>query len=463
MGGAFVQNRVGGLFVQALPVLVGLLFVLTVAGILWRPAGIHEAWIAVAGAAGMLLVGAVNVGVAAEVLHETAPVLLFLAGVLVVAAVAERAGVFTWAALWTARLAGNSLRRLFVASYLLGAVVTIFFSLDTTAVVLAPVVFRLVQQAGADPMPFAFLSVYVANVTSLLLPVSNLTNLLVQARYDLPFWEFARVMALPALLAGAVNLGLLYLVFHHRLQGHLNTRELELQVRALSRSPFLRWSLAISAATILGFGVAGWSGAPLWPVAVAGAAASALLALVRREVQPHFFVRGISWAVIPFVVALFVVIEGFRRTGAGSELLAVALTPRAAAGTPAPHGAALAGSTFADLLEPVARFVTLIAVGSNLVNNIPMTLLGMSALPAANLAAGPSSDPLGGLGPYALLLGVNIGPLLTVVGSLATILTLTLLRQRGVDVGGWQYLRMGLLMMPPTLAAALLGLLLQVS
>lgn len=85
----------------------------------------------------------------------------------------------------------------------------------------------------------------------------------------------------------------------------------------------------------------------------------------------------------------------------------------------------------------------------------------MSALPAPNLAAGPGSDPFGGLAPYALLLGVNIGPLLTVVGSLATILTLTLLRQRGVDIGGWQYLRMGLLMMPPTLAAALLGLLLQ--
>lgn len=438
--------------------LAGLLFALTVAGILWRPRGIHEAWIAGAGAAAMLLVGAVTPGAAAAVLAETAPVLAFLAGVLVVAAVAERAGVFTWAALWTARLAGRSLRRLFVASYLLGAAITVLFSLDTTAVVLAPVVFRVVQQAGGDPVPFAFLSVYVANVTSLLLPVSNLTNLLVQARFHLPFWEFARVMALPALLAAAVNLGLLYGIFRRRLEGSLDPAPLQIQVRALSRSPFLRWSLVISAATILGFGAAGWVGAPLWPVAVAGGVASALLALLRREVSPGFFVRGIAWAVIPFVIGLFVVIEGFRTTGAGRELVAAALTPGAVAGTlTRPEGLPSAVERL-QAAEPLARFAALTAVGSNVVNNIPMTLLAMSALAPPADGGGQGAY---GLAPYALLLGVNIGPLLTVVGSLATILTLTLLRQRGVEVGGWQYLRMGLLAMPPTLAAALLGLLAQ--
>ncbi len=440
--------------------LVGLLFVATVAGILWRPGGIHEAWVAGAGAALMLLLGAVPPGAAAEVLQETAPVLAFLAGVLVVAAVAERAGVFTWAALWTARLAGSSLRRLFVASYLLGAAVTVLFSLDTTAVVLAPVVFRLVQQAGADPVPFAFLSVYVANVTSLLLPVSNLTNLLVQARYGVPFWEFARVMALPALLAGAVNLGLLYAVFRRRLQGRLDTRALEVQVRALSRSAFLRWSLGISALTILGFGVAGWVGAPLWPVAVAGGMASAVLALRRREVTAGFFVRGVAWAVIPFVIGLFVVIEGFRTSGAGRELVAAALTSGAAAETLSGRAPSRPAGEWITP-EALGRFVALTAVGSNLVNNIPMTLLGMSALEADAAIDAGGEGALGGVAPYALLLGVNIGPLLTVVGSLATILSLTLLRQRGVEVGGWQYLRMGLLVMPLTLAAATLGLLLQ--
>ncbi|NLG69889.1 MAG: hypothetical protein GX496_10115 [Firmicutes bacterium] len=440
--------------------LVGLLCAATVAGILWRPRGIHEAWVAGAGAALMLLLGAVQPGAAAPVLRETSPVLAFLAGGLVVAAVAERAGVFTWAALWTARLAGSSLRRLFVASYLLGSAVPILFSLDTTAVVLAPVVFQLVQQAGADPVPFAFLSVYVANVTSLLLPVSNLTNLLIQARYELPFWEFARGMALPALLAGAVNLGLLYAVFRRRLQGRLDTRALEVQVRALSRSPFLRWSLGISAVTILGFGVAGWVGVPLWPVAVAGGIASAVLALRRREVTPSFFVRGVAWAVIPFVMGLFVVIEGFRTSGAGRELVAAALTPAAAAETLSGHAASRPTDLWATL-ESLGRFVALTALGSNLVNNIPMTLLGMGALEADAAIDAGGEGALGGLAPYALLLGVNIGPLLTVVGSLATILSLTLLRQRGGEVGGWQYLRMGLLVMPPTLAAATLGLLLQ--
>ncbi|MEW6046247.1 MAG: SLC13 family permease [Bacillota bacterium] len=443
--------------VGATSLIAGLIFVLTVAGILFRPFGWHEAWFGGAGAALMLATGAVRADGVLAVLEQTAPVLLFLVGVLMVAAVAERAGVFTWAALKAARLAGASPRRLFVASYLLGALVTTFFSLDTTAVVLAPVVLRIVQQAGANPLPFVYLSVYVANVTSLLLPVSNLTNLLVQAQYGLQFWEFARIMSLPALLSAGANLALLYAVFHRQLAGRLDVQGLQLQVRALSRSPFLRWSVLISAATILGFGVAGWLQAPLWPVALAGGTAMAGMALVRREVRPQFFRRAVAWAVIPFVVGLFIVIQGVQATGVGGQLMAAALSPRAAAlpaiepGAPGERPPAPALEGFGDL----AALAATSAVGSNVVNNIPMTLLAMANLPPAEATA-PS--PWGRLAPYALLLGVNIGPTLTVVGSLATILTLTLVRQRGVNVSGWHYLRMGLIMMPPTLTAALLGL-----
>lgn len=441
-----------------------LVFAATVVGVLWRPLGVHEAWVAVAGAVAMAVAGSVDWTRVVSIVHETAPVLVFLSGVLVLASVADRAGVFAWAAHWTARMAGSSVRRLFVALYVLGAVTTVFFSLDTTAVVLAPLVVRLLRRSRVDPLPFVYLSVHVANVTSLLLPVSNLTNLLVQARFRLPFWEFARVMTLPALLAGAADFGMLYVLFRGRLEGTVDAQDLQLQARALGRSPFLRWSLGIVVATIAGFGVAGWLGAPLWPVAVAGGAASAVLALVRREVLPGFFVRSISWGVIPFVVGLFVVMDGFRATEAGRALTAAAFLPGAAASArPAAAGAwsreagmgVAGGLSAAGDAVSLGRLAAVTAVGSNLINNIPMTLLGTGALAVPQAGDGPPDR----LAPYALLLGVNVGPLLTVVGSLATVLTLALFQQRGVSVGGWEYLKTGLLVMPPTLAAAYLGLL----
>lgn len=454
---------------SAAPAVAIVVFVATVVGILWRPWGIHEAWFAVVGAITVWFAGAVEPPRVVGVLRETAPILAFLAGVLVLAAVADRAGVFTWAANETARLAGRSVRRLFVAMYGLGAVTTVFFSLDTTAVILAPLIVRLARRGRVDPVPFLYLSVHVANATSLLLPVSNLTNLLVQARYELPFWGFMRVMALPAILAGAVDFGMLYWLFRRRLEGEVDAQELALEARALGRSPFMRWSLVVVAGTVVGFGVAGWAGVALWPIAVAGGAGLAVLALRRREVAPGFFVHGVSWGVIPFVMGLFVVMEGFRGTEAGQALTAAALGPSTLASAVVWEGGT------GDALAPVAagggdgtesslvRLATVTAVGANLINNIPMTLLGSAALGSPPAPGGGEGGAgvagAGRMAPYALLLGVNIGPLLTVVGSLATVLTLALFQQRGITISGWDYLKTGLVVMPPTLAAALLGLL----
>ena len=455
LAGAGAGGASGGVGVGVLPVAV--VFAVTVAGVLLRPRRVHEAWVAVAGAAAMGVWGAVGWSDLAAVLQETAPVLVFLAGVLVAGAVADRAGVFSLAALWTARATGSSARRLFVGVYVLGSVVTALFSLDATAVVLTPIVFHLVRHAGLAPLPFVFACTYAANTPSLVLPVSNLTNLLVQARFGLGFWEFARAMALPNLLAGGVGLGVLYGLFRGQLRGQLPVEQLELEVRALSRSPFLRWSACLLALMLAGFGLAGAAGWPLWPVALGGGAALAALALGRQEVRPRFFVRAVAWGLLPFVVGLFLVIRGVENAGLSRALLSAAVERPAQAAAhlvageaqphPGPHETEVGGQPAAA--APWPRRVALAvaaALGSNLVNNIPMTLLGMGAVGQDRWAA------------YSLLLGVNLGPNLSIIGSLATMLALGLVRQRGVDVGGWSYLRVGLVAMPATLAAGLAGL-----
>ncbi len=438
----------------------------TVAAVLIRPLRLHEAWWACLGAGLMAAFGFVGLDDAVGVVQETAGVLVFLVGVLVAGAVADRAGVFALAALWTARRTGTRATRLFVGLYLVGAMLTTFLSLDATAVILPPIVLAMVRRGGLPALPFVFLCAHVANTASLWLPVSNLTNLLVQARFDLPFWQFARVMALPATLAAGANLALLFLFFRRQLVGALDVEALEIQVRVLSRSPFLRWSLALLGLTLVGFGVAGALGYPLWPVALAGGGALAILAVARKEVRPAFFVRGISWALVPFVVGLFLVIRGAEHSGVAQQVLTVAVGRTALAGSlavppggPGGHGGATphlqeaAEGTWVRTLadgvgfSELASVAALAAAGSNLVNNVPMTLLGMSAAQAA-----------GPLGPYALLLGVNVGPDLSIIGSLATMLVLGIVRQQGVEVRGWEYLKVGLVAMPVSLGAAVLGL-----
>ena len=438
---------------------VTIVFAATVLAVLLRPWRIHEAWFAAAGAVLMTALGAVGWPDVVGILRETAPVLVFLAGVLVAGAVAERAGVFALAALWTARWTGSSPGRLFVGVYALGAVVTTLFSLDATAVMLTPIVFNVVRHAGLPPLPFVFVCTYAANTPSLWLPVSNLTNLLVQARFGLDFWAFARAMTLPQLLAAGANVAVLYLLFRRQLRGRLQLEGLELQVRALSRSSFLRWSLGLLGAMLVGFGVAGALGWPLWPVAVWGAVGLAALGLARREIRPAFLLRGVSWGLLPLVVGLFLVIRGMESAGVARQMLHLAVDrPAQAAAVWAgdavdTDGAGLPGEQ-AGRAQVAAgggwpRRLALgmaAALGSNLINNIPMTLLGMTAV---------GEDPVA---PYALLLGVNVGPNLSVVGSLATLLALGLVRQRGLDVGGWPYLRLGCLVMPVSLAAGMLGL-----
>ena len=178
-----------------------------------RPGRIKEVWFAAAGALLAWLLGLVSPDDAISLLRETGDVLLFLAGMLVVAYVTDRAGVFERLALWTARAARGRGRLLFAGVYLIGVLVTVWLSLDTTAVILAPIVFSLARALDIPPLPFVFATTYVANTASLFLPVSNLTNLIVLGRLSIPFWEYARVMFLPGLLAVVVNLLLLFWLF----------------------------------------------------------------------------------------------------------------------------------------------------------------------------------------------------------------------------------------------------------
>jgi arsenical pump membrane protein len=405
--------------------LVPVVVVLTLAAIVARPRGLGEAWAAAAGGAAMLLLGAVAPADLLAIGRETADVLLFLLGMMVLTWLVEQAGVFDWLADRVAGLAGGSGPRLFALVFALAAVVTALLSLDVTVLVLTPIVYALTTRRRLDAVPFMFACTFVANTGSLILPISNLTNLLVYSGLRLDFGAFAARMWLPNLVAVLVNVGVFRWLFRDRLPARFAPSADDL--------PPADWWFRVAAlaltATLVALLTAGLTHWPLaWP-ALAGGGLLLAIGLLGRRVELAASVRSVSWPLFVFVIGMFVLVRGFEHTWL--ERLAIHVPSE-----PLP----------ALLLAVVGN-----AVGSNVVNNVPMTLLSLPFV----ARAGPSvRDALA----YGTLLGANIGPTLTTYGSLATMLWLALIRKRGLDVTTAEYLRVALVTTPLVLAAATLAL-----
>jgi arsenical pump membrane protein len=344
--------------------------------------------------------------------------------------VLELAGVFTWAASYAARASRGNGRRLLVNVFLLGAVVTALLSLDVTVIILTPIVYATVVALRADPLPYLYACTFVANTGSLVFPMSNLTNLLVVDRLGLPFWRFSLAMALPNIVAVAANAVIFLWVFRERLPRRLPPVR---SVPPVSDIRFFRMSAAIFAAVLAGLFLAGLAERPLWPVALAGGAALTLVARLQAGFGLRTIVRGVSWPLFPFVWGMAALVRGVEHAGLTESLGRLVLA----------HPAGSLGS--------IALTGAVGALGANLFNNIPMTLVMLGILASAPR---PALWPLAA----ATLIGVNIGPALTTVGSLATILWLSLVRRQGVEIPALEYLRVSVVTVPLVLAVALLAL-----
>jgi arsenical pump membrane protein len=403
-----------------------LILAATLVGILWRPRGISEAWIAAAGGVAMVLIGPMPVRDLPDLLRSTADVLLFLTGMMLLTVVVERAGVFDVLAEGCARFARGSGITLFCLVFLLGAIVTALLSLDVTVVVLTPIVYAVTMRRRIDALPFMFACTFVANTASLILPVSNLTNLLLYQQLDLGFLDFARTMWLPNLVAVGVNLLVFLGIFRKRIPRRFSTE-------AHEELPALDWWFWV-AALVLGLTLIGllWSGIEHIPLALAalgGAVVLLSIGYAGNRLSVRDGLREVSWPVLVFVIGMLVLIRGFEEGWLGDRVFEM------------PHS--LGGAILA------AAGAT--AIGSNIVNNVPMALL---SVPVIQRSSGEHQTAL----TYAVLLGTNIGPILTTYGSLATMLWLSLVRKRGIDVTTRQYLRVGVLSMPPILVSSAIAL-----
>ena len=381
-----------------------------------RPRGLPEAVLAVPAALLVVATGLLPWRDALAEVRELGPTVGFLAAVLLLAFLAGEHGVFRYAGALTARISGRSPSRLLTAVFVVASLTTAVLSLDATVVLLTPVVLATAARTGARPRPAAYASAHLANSASLLLPVSNLTNLLAFAASGLTFVGFAAVMALPWLAVILAEYAAFRWFFRDDLRAVRETATDD------SSPAAPRYALIVLASTLAGFAVAQPFGVhPGW-VAAAGAVALA----VPRRVRVPTLVREANLPFCAFVLALGVVVLTVREHGL--DRLVAALVP--------------AGVGWWQLLA-VAGLAALLA---NLLNNLPATLV---LVPAVATRPGLL---------LAVLIGVNVGPNLTYVGSLATLLWRQILHSRDHPPDSRDFLKLGLLSVPVALLAGVLAL-----
>jgi arsenical pump membrane protein len=399
------------------------------AGVIARPLRLPEAIWAVAGAVLLVAFGLLPWADALSGIRKGLDVYGFLAGMMLIAEMARQEGVFDWLAALAVAHARGSPQRLFALVYAVGTVVTVLLSNDATAVVLTPAVYAATRAAGAAPLPYLLVCAFIANAASFVLPISNPANLVVFAGHMPHLATWLKQFGPPSVIAIAMTYLALRLMQRRALAAE--------QIAATSVRPPLchggRLTLVgIGAIAIVLLGCSAFDVQLGLPTLVSGAATAAIVLALNRQ-SPWPVLRGVSWSVLPLVAGLFVLVEALDHTGVIAALSGLIHAEVARLGTTAAWTAGL-----------------VVALASNLMNNLPVGLIVGSIVAADQLP----SHVVG-----AMLIGIDLGPNLSVTGSLATILWLVVLRREGIDVGAWRFLRLGAVVMPPALVLSIFALL----
>jgi arsenical pump membrane protein len=406
---------------------VWIIAVASILCMLIRPRRIAEVWWISGGALLLLALQLVAPGVAGAAVRKGEDVYLFLAGMMVLAELARVEGVFEWIAHQAAHKAKGSAPRLFLLVYLAGTVVTIFLSNDATAVVLTPAVLAIVRQVRVRPAGYLIACAMIANAASFVLPISNPANLVIFGRQLPPLGIWLAHLAWPSVVAIGVTFVVLRLLYRKDLNLPMPAELPAIRLSAQGRLAL--FGLVGASATLVVFSALGRNLG--WPTCGAAATALALVSWKDRSVSLRVG-RSVAWSVIILVAALFVIVAALQGAG-GLQAAETALK-------------------HADNLDgPWSTLSAGFGVGllSNLMNNLPVGLFSSFALQGFSFKPDIA---------YAVTIGIDLGPNLSVTGSLATILWLLALRREGVVITAWEFLKIGAVVMPLSMIPCLLVL-----
>lgn len=399
-----------------------------IAGVIIRPFNIPEAIWAVAGAVLLLVAGAILPREALTGVSRGIDVYLFLTGMMLLAETAREEKLFDWLAAHATKAAKGSANRLFFLVYLVGTIVTIFLSNDATAVVLTPAVAAAMNAAKVKkPLPYLLICAFIANAASFVLPISNPANLVIYGSHMPPLLQWLPQYIVPSIVAIAVTYVMLRLTQQKELRQEIDSA---VALPALSEGGKTAvWGIVATAIILLA--CSAWDIQLGMPTVITGIVTSAIV-IIRAKKSPWMVIKGVSWSVLPLVAGLFVIVEALNKTG-----LTQSLTILLSRGI----SQSIASATW---LSGVG-----IAIACNLVNNLPAGLIAGKVIQAGHTPE---------LIKRAVLIGVDLGPNLSITGSLATILWLVALRREGLNVTAWTFLKLGSLIMTVALLLTMASL-----
>jgi len=407
-------------------ILLPCVVVISIILMLLRPHNIAEVWWISTGALLLIALRLIPAKLAFSAVKEGTDVYLFLIGMMLLAELAREQGVFDWISSVAVRGAKGSCSTLFLSVYAVGTIVTIFLSNDATAVVLTPAILAVIRKVKISPLPYLFVCAFVANAASFVLPISNPANLVVFHTGMPPLGHWLAAFGVPSFLSIVATYLVMRVYFRADLGGQIDHAAETVKLTAPGK--VVLWGLVFVVAALL---TASAMKKDLGlPTCLAALAISAVASFVAKT-NPLKLFREISWSTILLVAGLFIMVDAVESQGA------LQLTQQSLA--------------WAQHLAPVAATMVVgftVAIGNNLVNNLPLGLMAGATIKAAQVK---------GLLANAVLIGVDLGPNLSVTGSLATILWLLALRKENLNVSAWKFMKLGIIAMPIALAAALGG------
>lgn len=409
-------------------------FLATLVFVIWQPRGLQIGTSAVIGAIVALAVGVVSITDVWTVTSIVWDATLAFIGIILLSMVLDEIGFFEWAALKMARLSGGNGHLMFVYILILGALVSALFANDGAALILTPIVLAKMKHLKMNPVAvFAFLMAggFIGDSASNPLVISNLTNIVTAGYFGIGFWEYAKTMALPNLLSIIASIVVLWLFFRKDIPNRIDITQLSTPESAIKNMMMFHLSWWFLALLMAGYFIGDAYHLPVSVFALGGALVFLAIATYFKATKPIMTIKAAPWQVVWFSIGLYVVVYGLKNGGL-TTYLAGLITQMESMGSVY----AVIGTGF------------LSAILSSVMNNMPTVMV----MDIAIAEAGNSALA------YANILGCNLGPKMTPIGSLATLLWLHVLAQKGVKIGWGEYMKVGLVITPPVLFVALIGL-----